>query len=284
MLNAGLRSALPAIPVPNLALGLVDGLAKGIVGGIPNGDVEGPGGALLRLPLEFSRSVDASQASRSTGGLAPPMTDAHSRPNEPTPSGTWSAEELGRRVEENLDWLRGWMRSRVRDRDAVDDLCQDAFLKALRSSKSLKDPARFSSWLFRIAVNTLRDYLRSQKRRRARERFTGEEAELDRAASTAAQEPADAAASRKETADRILSAIDSLPAKLREPILLRHSRALPYAKIAEILGITETAVQVRIFRAREKLRAKLGTLVAQQDGAAPTPSHAAPRRKSNHDK
>lgn len=163
-------------------------------------------------------------------------------------------QEFTQRIRENLDWLRGWMRGRIRDADVADDLCQDSFLKALRSAKALKDPARFSSWLFRIAVNTLRDHLRSEKRRRARLRFTGEIEELD----TARTEAPSVIADRREAAAQLLDAIQALPEKLREPLLLRHSRGLAYAQIAGILGITENAVQVRIFRAREKLRKKLG--------------------------
>jgi RNA polymerase sigma-70 factor (ECF subfamily) len=159
-----------------------------------------------------------------------------------------AGERLAHLVRENLGWLQGWLRGRVGDPDLADDLCQEAFLRALRRVSKLRDPARFPAWLYRIAENTVRDHLRSVARRRNRVTYTDRLEEFDTSA-PAVEDPA-----RREAAERLLAAIRNLPARLRDPLLLRHSSDLSYAEIARVLGISENAVQVRIFRARKKLR------------------------------
>lgn len=153
-------------------------------------------------------------------------------------------------VSANLGWLRGWVRGRVRDPELVHDICQDSILKALRAARSLKDESKFSSWLYRIAQNTLRDHLRRQARRRRWLVFTNN---LDPVEAIA---PSPGGGLEAEESQKLLQAVRKLPPRYREPLLLRHAEDLPYARIAEILGITENAVQVRIFRARKMLREK----------------------------
>jgi RNA polymerase sigma factor (sigma-70 family) len=178
------------------------------------------------------------------------VAGASSQVVEPAMAREAPAAGLEKLVEENLGWLRGWLRGRLRDADAADDLCQEVFLKALQRLPSLRDRARFPAWLYRIAENALRDHLRAEGRRRARfvptDRIEGLEV-------PAAERSPDGA----EDAARVLEAIRGLPPKLREPLLLKHTRDLSYAEIGKILGIRENAVQVRIFRARRKLREDL---------------------------
>ncbi len=182
-------------------------------------------------------------ATRSEGSPAP---GALTEPRSPTsPAAT---EKL---VQDNLEWLRGWVRGRVKDPELVHDICQDSFLKALRAAETLKDAAKFPSWLFRIAQNTLRDHLRRQARRRRWLHFSDD---LDQ--HEARESPPDGASEAEET-EKLLEAIRRLPARYREPLLLKHSEDLPYSRIAEILGITENAVQVRVFRARKMLQERL---------------------------
>jgi len=161
-----------------------------------------------------------------------------------------AGERLAQLVRDNLGWLRGWLRGRVGDPDLADDLCQESFLRALRRFSKLRDPARFPAWLYRIAENTVRDHLRSAARHRNRVTYTDRLEEFDRSAPPA-EDPA-----QREAAERLLEAIRALPARLRDPLLLRHSSDLSYAEIGRVLGITENAVQVRIFRARKKLRSE----------------------------
>ncbi len=153
-------------------------------------------------------------------------------------------------VRGNAGWLRGWFRGHVRDPELVDDLCQETFLRALRGFKRLKDPARFSSWLYRTAENLLRDHFRRKKRRGEKVVFTDELEGEDGGPAP------DAKLSRQEEADELMSRIQALPELYREPLLLRHAQDLPYSEISSLLGISENSVRVRIFRARQILRAK----------------------------
>jgi RNA polymerase sigma factor (sigma-70 family) len=172
-----------------------------------------------------------------------------SEPFSEPPSG---AALVRRLVDENIGWLQGWVRGRVGDPDLAHDICQDSFLKALRSLPRLKDLSRFPAWLYRIAENTLRDHLRSRARRRRK--FQNVE-ELDDLVSAAplAKDAFDVA----EEAERLLQAIRALPARYRDPLLLRHSRDLSYAEIGSILGVSEKVIQVRMFRARKMLEGKV---------------------------
>jgi RNA polymerase sigma-70 factor (ECF subfamily) len=167
-------------------------------------------------------------------------------PTEPTGKpGSAGAREL---VEQNLGWLRGWLGARLsgRHRQEVDDLCQEVALHALRGAERLRSPERLVPWLYRIAANVLNDYLRSRARRQPMS-----------ALSENVPERTDFSAriEEDEEARRLLDLVLELPPRYREPLLLRHAQDLSYAEIARILGLKENAVQVRIFRAREALRA-----------------------------
>ena len=159
------------------------------------------------------------------------------------------ADSLETLIERNLRWLRGWFGARLRGvrRQDAEDLCQEVLLRVVRGSQFLRAPEKFSPWLYRIANNVLRDYLRKQQTR-SRE-STGADIE--------AVDPRDAAEDKlaaSEELDRTVGALLELPRRYREPMLLRHVDDLSYAEIGRLLSISENAVQVRIFRARKMLR------------------------------
>jgi len=158
---------------------------------------------------------------------------------------------LERLVRENHGWLSGWLRGRVRDPDLAHDICQDSLVKALRSVSRLQDMSKFPSWLYRIAENTLRDHLRRKVSRRKKVQFT---AQLEEVAVPSEHEKR---VDEEENVEKLLEAIRALPAQFREPFLLRHSRDLSYEEIGSLLGLSENAVQVRVFRARKLLRTSL---------------------------
>jgi len=151
-------------------------------------------------------------------------------------------------IQENVGWLRGWLEARLSGhrRQDVDDICQDIFLKAIRSLGKLRDEKKFPAWLYRIANNKLKDYLRQQKRRGGREVTM----DVELADPRDMQSEVD----RTEEANRLLAAVLDLPKRYREPMILRHVEDLSYDEISQILGISKSNVQVRIFRARQMLR------------------------------
>jgi RNA polymerase sigma-70 factor (ECF subfamily) len=197
--------------------------------------------------------VRNAQPMKATGPEEVPLSPvaALREASRQAPEALGSPEVWNRLIEANLGWLRGWVRGRVSDPELVHEICQDALLKALRARKSLKDLSKFSTWLYRIATNVLRDHLRKKRRSAARVELSDE---LD--AVPAEKGPTDPLRDREET-ELLLAAVRALPHRYREPLLLRHAEDLPYAEIGRILKITENAVQVRIFRARKMLRERL---------------------------
>ncbi len=144
--------------------------------------------------------------------------------------------------------------------DAV-DLSQDVFLKAYSALGSYRPQYPFPAWLFRIARNAAIDEIR--KRRLATVSLDApmefEDGEAGREVESPGLNPQDSYLGL-EFADRISSAIDRLPEKYREPIVLRHAADLSYEEIADALELPIGTVKTRIFRARDALRQSLGDL------------------------
>lgn len=141
----------------------------------------------------------------------------------------------------------------VRDHAIAEDIAQDTFLQALRRLASLKNPASLRSWLFSIAVNRARDELR----RRGRLPVQEEEEHDDEPA-----DPADgeAAARSRQLRTQLGRLIAGLPDKYRVPLVLKEVEGMTYAEIAAQLEIPMGTAQIRIHRARLRLRESLTAL------------------------
>jgi RNA polymerase sigma-70 factor (ECF subfamily) len=129
------------------------------------------------------------------------------------------------------------------------DVAQDAYLRAWKGIGKFRGEAQFSTWLYRITANTAATHLRRRRRQRAElldERFDPAETHPD-------SSPA-AVAEGRELLGRLSAAVDALPIKLRQVVVLRDVYALSHEAIAAELGISEAAAKVRLHRARHKLR------------------------------
>ena len=144
--------------------------------------------------------------------------------------------------------------------DAV-DLSQDVFLKAYSALGSYRPQYPFAAWLFRIARNAAIDEIR--KRRLLTVSLDApvefEDGSAGREVESEGRNPQDSYLGL-EFADRVSTAINGLPEKYREPIVLRHAAELSYEEIAEALELPLGTVKTRIFRARDALRKSLGDL------------------------
>jgi RNA polymerase sigma-70 factor (ECF subfamily) len=146
----------------------------------------------------------------------------------------------------------------VRRPEEAEDLVQEAFIKAFGALASYRFEYRFSTWLYKIAANSAIDYLRKRRI---------DALSLDRPVATPdgeiQVELADWTYNPEETLHKhrqrvsIAAAIESLPEKYREVILMRHSQDMPYHEIARSLGVPVGTVKARIFRARELLKKQL---------------------------
>jgi RNA polymerase sigma-70 factor (ECF subfamily) len=130
----------------------------------------------------------------------------------------------------------------------VDDLSQEVFLRVLAYRHSYAARATFATWLYRIALNVTRD---AARRRTARRKL------LDHTPREVAVESPLEAASRDEVRRQVSAALAGLPAKLREPLVLRHFGGLTFAEVADVLGEPVGTVRSRVALGLVRLREDL---------------------------
>ena len=151
----------------------------------------------------------------------------------------------------------------IRDPAEVEDVAQEAFLKAYRALPSFRGDSAFYTWLYRIGVNTAKNYLVSQGRRAPTStEFDSEEAETfeDGDQLRDMNTPEHLMATR-QIGETVNSAMEALPDELRTAIMLRELEGLSYEEIAEIMDCPIGTVRSRIFRAREAVAEKLRPLL-----------------------
>lgn len=152
------------------------------------------------------------------------------------------------------------VRGHIGDADEALDVTQDAFVAAFRNLARYDGARPMRAWLARIAINKSRDW---QRRRRVRALFGlgggHDPALLDTVADDTPG--ADVTAADGQEMERLSHAIASLPAALKEVLLLRTVEELTQAETAAALGITQKAVETRLYRARGKLTEAMGRSV-----------------------
>ncbi|MBQ7921656.1 MAG: sigma-70 family RNA polymerase sigma factor [Clostridia bacterium] len=138
-----------------------------------------------------------------------------------------------------------------------EDVAQEVFIKAWRSLESFRGDCAFSTWLYRITVNTAKDKIRSGSRHRTISLTTsdedGEEIVID-VPVTAADEIPEAAYERRENIKAVRQAIEKLPEDMRRILILRDLEDLPYSDIADLLGLEIGTVKSRLNRSRAALK------------------------------
>ena len=152
----------------------------------------------------------------------------------------------------------------VRDPGEVEDVTQEAFVKAYRALPSFRGDSAFYTWLYRIGINTAKNYLVAMGRRAptstgvdAEEAEGQENGELLQDINTP-----ESLLLSKEIAGTVNAAIESLPDELRSAIQLRELEGMSYEEIAELMNCPIGTVRSRIFRAREAIAQRLRPLLA----------------------
>jgi RNA polymerase sigma-70 factor, ECF subfamily len=133
----------------------------------------------------------------------------------------------------------------------VRDLSQEAFLKAYRGLRTFKKEARFSSWLYQIALNLCRDRLR---RRRGRTHVSLDE--LDEGSVPATRSAVEELESR-DLGRRVAEAMADLPEEQREVIVLKEYQGLTFVEISDALDVPVSTVKTRLYRGLGQLRQRL---------------------------
>src|ERR1700754_166601 len=151
-------------------------------------------------------------------------------------------------------WLYRYIHRYVRDETEAQDVLQESLIAAWRGLKSYDPNRPLEFWLRRIALNKCRDRARRQAVRRFLLPWSNSPRE------TLAADPApaiDESLAENEQLRMARDAIEALPAKLRDPVILTAIEGLSQAEAAEILGLTVKAVEGAVYRAKKRLTEKL---------------------------
>lgn len=148
--------------------------------------------------------------------------------------------------------VRAWLTGFTRDRDEVEDLTQQTFLRAYERLRQLRDPDRFMPWLRKVA----RTAALSRGRRR----------EIVRCGLTPVGESAAAAAERRETRSLVARALDRLPRRDRSMLALVYTEDLPLARVAALLDLPPTTLRRRLAAALDRFRRALESAGGESHG------------------
>jgi RNA polymerase sigma-70 factor (ECF subfamily) len=150
----------------------------------------------------------------------------------------------------------------VRDRREVEDVTQEALIKAYRAIGGFRGESAFYTWLYRIAVNTAKNYLESQGRRPPGSDVEIEGAELiESGEGLRDQATPERQMLTNEIATTVHRVLEHLPPDLRTAITLREIEGMSYEEIAEVMDCPIGTVRSRIFRAREAIDQELRPLM-----------------------
>jgi RNA polymerase sigma-70 factor (ECF subfamily) len=154
--------------------------------------------------------------------------------------------------------IMGLISRYVHDSDEVQDVAQEAFIKAYRALPRFRGDSAFYTWLYRIAINTAKNHLVSRSRRPPGSDVEVEDAEYFEAGGALRDiETPETALFGAELKAVIEQAIAELPDDLRAAVTLREFDGLSYEDIAEVMDCPVGTVRSRIFRAREAIDTKV---------------------------
>jgi RNA polymerase sigma-70 factor (ECF subfamily) len=150
----------------------------------------------------------------------------------------------------------------IRDPHEVLDVTQEAFIKAYRALPKFRGDSAFYTWLYRIAINTAKNYLVAQGRRPPTDDVEAETAEqMDIGVRLKETGTPENHVLTEEISETVQKAIDDLPEDLRTAIILRELEGMSYEEIANAMSCPVGTVRSRIFRAREAIDKRLRPLL-----------------------
>lgn len=165
-------------------------------------------------------------------------------------------------VQRYRDSLFRFVYHNLRQKEDAEDITQESFVRAYLSLYQLKDNRLFKSWLFKIALNLIRDNERLAKRKHT---ISLDSLEGDREFfADAGDAEVEGNLEREELRKRLEKEITSLPIELREAITLRDLQGFSYEEIARLLRCSLGTVKSRLFNARKMLREKLRDILEDE--------------------
>ncbi len=142
-----------------------------------------------------------------------------------------------------------------REEDAR-DVCQDTFLRAYRALPGFKGQAKFSSWLYRIALNLCRDWIRRQRRTRTVQMPEGVDL-IELASEQGPVESIEDLVGRRQMSQTVAEAMQQLPDEQRTAIILKEYHGLTFQEIADLQGCPLSTVKTRLYQGLSVLRRHL---------------------------
>ena len=150
----------------------------------------------------------------------------------------------------------------VRDPELALDITQEAFIKAYRALPRFRGDSAFYTWMYRIAVNTAKNHLAAQRRRPINVELDLQDPEqYDLHAKLKETDTPEGVALSNELKELVERAIAALPEDLRTAIILRELEGMSYEEIAQTMECPVGTVRSRIFRARDAISKKTGSLI-----------------------
>jgi RNA polymerase sigma-70 factor (ECF subfamily) len=207
-------------------------------------------------------------AGRGPDCLAPSAVLVHQREDPPRSRMTWTDEELvAKSIRGDADsfnelvlrWERPIYalayRTIGREEDAR-DVCQETFLRAFRALPGFRGQAKFSSWLYRIALNLCRDWVRRERRTPVVQAPDGVDL-MDLAAAAEPSESIEDLVARKDLSRAVERAMACLPEDQRTAIVLKEYHGLTFQEIADLVGCPLSTVKTRLYQGLTVLRREL---------------------------
>ncbi len=163
---------------------------------------------------------------------------------------------------ENAAWLRRILFARLGETEAVEECMQEVGMAAVRQAAPIRDPNRVGSWLYQLAIRQALLYRRKMGRKRnllSRYAVRNQPTESDQGAYDPLRWLLD-----RERASMVRDALKELKDEDRNILLLKYAENMSYGEIAQQVGISHSAVEARLHRARQRLR----KLIERHEGTA----------------
>ena len=140
--------------------------------------------------------------------------------------------------------------------DEARDVCQETFLRAYRALPGFKGEAKFSSWIYRIALNLCRDWIRKKRRTPVMQAPEGIDL-ADLAAARGPVESIETLVARRQLSQRVATAMRTLPEEQRTAVILKEYHGLTFREIADMQGCPLSTVKTRLYQGLSVLRKQL---------------------------
>ena len=154
-----------------------------------------------------------------------------------------------------------------REEDAR-DVCQETFLRAFRALPGFRGQAKFSSWLYRIALNLCRDWIRRERRTPVAQAPEGVDL-IELAGETSPSDSVEELVARREIGRAVARAMADLPEEQRTAIILKEYHGLTFQEIADMLECPLSTVKTRLYQGLSVLRRQLARAGVQNGAAGP---------------